>query len=196
MDVYLGDKMEYLSKPSNFIKKCRNCGSVYITEKECEACGFQLQDPDLGFPVDERSFYSIREEFYKRQNFFEKKFMRQRGQKFKDYRNRLLHRFNSLIKGMDSPWSDLNKWNYFHFELIDLTKYLASFPTNDIILERILNSIRNHPFFHEIKLAVDEGRDNKNKYKPLSKEKKTFLFLFLIPTFLILIAPLVFKWIH
>ena len=143
MDVYPDAKMEYLSRPSNLIKKCRNCGSVYITEKECEACGFQRQDPDLGSPVDERSFYSIREDFYKRQNFFQKKFMKHRGQKFKEFRNKLLHRFYSLLKGMESPWSDLNKWNYFHFELIDLSKYLASFPTNNIILERILNSIRN-----------------------------------------------------
>lgn len=196
MDVGPEDKMEYLSKPSNFIKKCRNCGSVYITEKECEACGFQLQDPDLGSPVDERSFYSIREDFYNRQNFFEKKFMGQRGQKFKEFRNRLLHRFNTLIKGMESPWSDLDKWNYFHFELIELTKYLASFYANDIILDRILNSIRNHPFFHEIKLAVDSGRESRNNKMPMSKEKKTFLILFVIPTFLILIAPIIFKWAH
>jgi hypothetical protein len=196
MDVNSNDKMEYLSRPSNFIKKCRNCGSVYITEKECEACGFQLQDPDLGSPVDERSFYSLREDFYNRQNFFEKMFRIERGQKFKEFRNKLLHRYNTLLKGMESPWSDLNKWNYFHFELLDLTRYLASFSANDIIIDRILCSIRNHPFFHEIKLAVDVSRDNKNRYKSISKEKKTFLFLFLIPTFLILIAPLVFKWIH
>jgi hypothetical protein len=196
MDVNSNDKMEYLSRPSNFIKKCRNCGSVYITEKECEACGFQLQDPDLGSPVDERSFYSLREDFYNRQNFFEKVFRVERGQKFKEFRNKLLHRYNTLLKGMESPWSDLNKWNYFHFELLDLTRYLASFSANDIIIDRILSSIRNHPFFHEIKLAVDASRDNKNRYKSISKEKKTFLFLFLIPTFLILIAPLVFKWIH
>lgn len=196
MDIYPDDKIQYLSRPTNFIKKCLNCGSIFITDKECEACGYQLKDPDLGPPVGEGSFYSIRDDFYSKQNIFEKIFMRHKGRKFKDYRNRLLHRFNSLIKGMESPWDDLNKWNYFHFELLELTKYLASFSSNEIILNRILNSIRNHPFFYEIKLATESGRKGQPRKELLSKKNKILATSFLITIFLILLAPMLIKWTH
>lgn len=193
MEVYSQEKLQYLSRPTNFIKKCTNCGSLFITERECEACGYQLKDPDLGIPVGEGSFYSLRDEFHSKQNFLEKIFFKQKGRKYKDFRNKLLHRYNSLIKGMESPWGDLDKWNYFHFELMDLTKYLASYPSNKIIMDRILNSIRNHPFYHEIKLANESGSTGKPKEELMPAQKKILLLFFLIPVFLIIIAPLVFK---
>ena len=185
------ERLEYLSRPYNFIKKCTNCGSIYVNERECEGCGYQLKDPELGSPVDERSFYSIRDEYKNSQNFFEFFFLRTKSNKYKDYRNRIIHRYNSLLKGMESPWTDLDKWNYFHFELLDLTKYLSSFSSNDIFMDRIIASIRNHPFFYEIKSAREISKQAKIKLPILSKDKKILLFIFLISIFLILMAPLI-----
>jgi hypothetical protein len=193
MEINPNQKMEYLSRPSRLIRKCINCGSIYITDKECEACGYQLLDPDLGEPVDERSFYSIRETYFDKLNFLEKRFFKNRGRKYKEYRNSLLHRYRSLIKSMESPWEDLAKWNYFHFELIDLTKFLSLDPKNDAIMGRIFSSLIYHPFYHEIKLAWDHGRIAVKEGPRVTKNIKLVILFLSISSLLIISAPLIYK---
>ncbi len=193
MEINPNQKMEYLSRPSRLIKKCINCSSVYINDKECEACGYQFLDPDLGEPVDERSFYSIRETYFEKLNFFEKRFLKKGGRKYKEFRNALLHRYHSLIKSMESPWEDLTKWNYFHFELIELTKFLSLDRRNDPIMGRIFSSLIYHPFYHEIKLAWDYGRTPVKEGPRLTKKTKLVISIFSISALLIIFAPFIYK---
>ena len=47
------------------IKKCPRCQSVYLTDKECEACGFQLNFNFIGKPFGHMCFYDIQENFYR-----------------------------------------------------------------------------------------------------------------------------------
>lgn len=41
-------------------KSCKFCGSVFVTEQECESCGRQFSKETLGAPGGEKSFYAIR----------------------------------------------------------------------------------------------------------------------------------------
>ncbi len=194
MDVYSNERMEFLKSTTNLIKKCPNCQSVYLNDKECEDCGYQLLDPDIGEPVDDRSFYSIREFYNEGQNFLDRFFLKNRGRKYKEFRNRLIHRYNILLRAMESPWSDMSKWNYYHFELLDLVRFLSKNPANKIILERILSSLQYHPFYQEIKGAM--GDEEITKQPPfLSKNQKKFLIFLLSSVILITAAPLIFKLI-
>lgn len=45
-------------------KACPKCHSVFISEKECEACGFQFHIDQLGEPFGHRSFFSLRDEYH------------------------------------------------------------------------------------------------------------------------------------
>ena len=45
-------------------KSCPKCGSLFVTKKECESCGFQFWIDLLGEPFGERSFFNLRDEFH------------------------------------------------------------------------------------------------------------------------------------
>lgn len=42
---------------------CPKCHSVFVTEKECEACGYQMGVDKLGEPFGLKSFFGIKEEY-------------------------------------------------------------------------------------------------------------------------------------
>src|SRR5690606_40410488 len=46
-------------------KTCSHCGSVFITDNECESCGRQFNKELLGAPGGEKSFYALRERYRK-----------------------------------------------------------------------------------------------------------------------------------
>ncbi len=42
---------------------CPKCHSIFVTEKECEACGYQIGIDKLGEPFGLKSFFGIRDEY-------------------------------------------------------------------------------------------------------------------------------------
>ncbi len=44
-------------------KRCPKCGSVFITERECESCSYQFWVDLLGVPFGERSFFEIKSDY-------------------------------------------------------------------------------------------------------------------------------------
>ena len=42
------------------IKRCLSCGSVFVTENECESCGKQFHQKLVGTPLGDKSFYFLK----------------------------------------------------------------------------------------------------------------------------------------
>jgi len=166
MDV---NKLEILPSSHGPIKKCRGCGSIYITPDECEACGLQFRPHKLGKPLGPRSFFSLREEFEKNQSFFSKP--------NPNYRKNLILRFRALLEALEHSFDDIGDWNLFNFELLELARYLASFKENKYLLNRILLEKRDHPQLFELsKIISGEVPKLKEKSAPYAFKKTLYFF--------------------
>lgn len=50
-------------KSPESLRRCPKCASFYVTEKACEACGYQLAYDGLGGPMSDRSYYALIENY-------------------------------------------------------------------------------------------------------------------------------------
>lgn len=91
----------YLEKESNKpLKKCKKCGSIHVTDFECESCGIRLQVDMLGIPFGNRSFYSLKNDYWSSMNWMIANFPfleRKKNAKGSKYKRALLNRYNVLI---------------------------------------------------------------------------------------------------
>lgn len=46
------------------VKTCPKCASIFMTDSECEGCGYQLDYNPLGEAFGEKSFYSLKELYW------------------------------------------------------------------------------------------------------------------------------------
>jgi hypothetical protein len=167
------NNLEILPSSERPIKKCHGCGSIYITPKECESCGLQFGGHELGEPLGPRSFFSLREEYEKTQSFFSKK----KSINNKNYRKNLILRFRALLEELEHSFDDIDNWNIFNYELLELARYLASFKENEYLLNKILLEKRDHPQFFELnKIAQGTVHVPRKKVYPYPF-KNTLYFL-------------------
>lgn len=119
--------------PIDHIKRCSSCGSVFISDQECESCGYQLRSEWVGAPLGANSLYSLREQYEAKRSWFERhlSFLLTDNSKLTlAYRRKLLKRFESLLtyvskKDRDN-FEDQNRLNLFLLELKDLTEEMMN----------------------------------------------------------------------
>jgi len=161
------------------IKKCPRCQSVYITDKECEACGFQLNFNFIGEPFGHLSFYESQENFYRMGTLrklayfiLEKKYSR-----YLKYELAIKRRLDNLLTYFFDhidPVESNRKFFYLElthvvaeFEKLGLKQYLSH-----KIKDKVMSSERdtiavNSVYISKVTSWIDHRDDDKSKLKKL-----------------------------
>lgn len=164
----------FLPKPIKETVKCPECNSVFVDNNECESCGYQLGFDFLGDPLGEKSFYSIRENYWEvlgtlgkihlDLETFDKK-------KFERYQRKLLFRYNVLLDYF---------YNKSNQRIDDRNLYLQEF--TDLIIELVKYGVNEE----ELWKNIEESNDLSHMLKKIQdsivlgkKEKEELPSLFL-----------------
>jgi hypothetical protein len=139
--IYPGDILIEREAP---VKRCPYCESIYINDRQCEACGRLLDKHFLGEPFGVKSFYQLRANFWHERHplfkvmpapYFIPKILKER------YRLQLLTRLMALYQYFlldDEELLESEQRNYFFEELKEVVGELASFgQTVAPLLERL-----------------------------------------------------------
>ncbi|OFZ24991.1 MAG: hypothetical protein A2381_13010 [Bdellovibrionales bacterium RIFOXYB1_FULL_37_110] len=161
------------------IKKCPRCQSIYLTDKECEACGFQLNFNFIGEPFGHLSFYESQEIFYRmgtlrRLAYFilDKKYSR-----YLKYELAIKRRLDNLLTYFFDhidPVERNRKFFYLElthlvaeFEKLGLKKYL-SYRIKDKVMSSDKETIAgNSVYVSKITSWIDHREDQKTKLEQL-----------------------------
>lgn len=100
-------------KVLNDVQTCPKCNSVFIVEEECESCGFQFKTNYLGNPLDEKSFYTLQENYIL--NIKKAYFSSTIKEIREKYLRAVWHRFDILVEHFPIPEDE--NFNFFSFEL-------------------------------------------------------------------------------
>ncbi len=148
---------EYIQHPKEIgkeirIQRCPKCHSIYLEDKLCESCGFQLDFDPLGGPLGERSFFFLQDEYYQSipslSQFFS--FIPYNDRKRRKFKRNLIHR----LKLIDDFMAEGPKPHDIELYQIEaafvLMELKASFGVSDQELkEKYLVSSSHLSFFRE-----------------------------------------------
>lgn len=135
-------------------KTCPKCGSLFVTKKECEACGFQFWIDLLGEPFGVRSFFTLRDDFTHQFAWSYRFAAFQWGKnrdEIKKYRRTLNKRFEILCGYFfDSFDKDKERRRLFLFEAGELMQEyrLVGGQLSDLWL--LMERGENHPLFPQL----------------------------------------------
>lgn len=171
----------FLSHKREKTKKCPKCSSVFLTDSECEACGFQLNFNFVGEPFGHLSFYTAREKFHSTGTlrklayyFYGNKYRR-----YKKYELTLKRRFSNLLtyffEHID-PGEERRK--FFFFELsqlveemkeLGLSRYISSEVKDRVMSSDVENFSDNSVYVSKITSWINHREiNNKRKAPPLT----------------------------
>ncbi len=150
----------FLKSPIKEIQRCQQCSSVFIDNGECETCGYQLNYDFLGDPLGEKSFYSIRENYWESlgpltrlhedlEHFDSPNFNR--------YKRKILMRYNVLLDYF---------YNRSNYRLEDRNLYLQEF--TDLIIELVKYGVNEK----ELWKNVDESPELQALYQKINESIK------------------------
>ena len=149
-------------------KTCPKCSSVFVTEKECEACGYQLAFDALGEPFGERSFFNLKDELlhqYKfrymaiRLNFLKK------NPVIKKYERKCLKRLEVLCDYFfNQQDKDREKRRLFLFEAQEILKELVQLKIPKSYLWMILEKGEEHPFFETLSKELKNDENEREEF--------------------------------
>jgi hypothetical protein len=132
----------FLPKPIKETVKCPECSSVFVDNNECESCGYQIGFDFLGDPLGEKSFYSIRENYWEilgplgrihlDLETLDKK-------KFERYQRKLLFRYNVLLDYF---------YNKTNLKIDDRNLYLQEF--TDLIIELVKYGVNEEELWRNV----------------------------------------------
>jgi hypothetical protein len=135
------------------VKSCPKCKSVFVTDTECEGCGFQLSYTPIGEAFGERSFYAFKESYWIYRSKFVQQwplFERKTSTEAKKYKRDLLHR-HDLLLGFLLGESDQDR-SFYWLEYKDLCIELCGYSVDPASLSQKLNDHSFHgyaPLIHE-----------------------------------------------
>lgn len=132
------------------IKRCSHCGSVFVTDGECEACGIQFKRDWVGSPLGENSLYSLKQQYDEQMESWT---MRAKSYFYEDlqltvaYRRKLLRRFQTLLLYLsekdDSSLEERNTVALFTMEVKDLMEEMMNVGVAFHRVSEILDSAAN-----------------------------------------------------
>jgi len=148
-------------------QQCPKCQNFLIEEGICLSCGYNLNFNLLGEPLGEKSFYTIRENYWEGLSLLERENYKlfKDEVKFKHYLNKTKMRYNDLLDFFYSEASleDQHRALYLH-ELRDLILELME---NDVDEEEIWKPLNEKQetvqsatlsLFDQIKTVVNESK--------------------------------------
>lgn len=149
------------------VQHCPKCNSFYIENEVCQTCHFNLGYDLLGEPLGERSFYTLRENYWASLTTLEReniRFFKDEG-KHKRYLNKVKLRYNDLLDFFytDNSVHDENRALFLH-ELRDVVLNLMEEGISEDEIWRPLNekdmnlSIHHQSLFERIKEVVNEQK--------------------------------------
>ena len=161
------------------IKKCPRCQSVYLTDKECEACGFQLNFNFIGKPFGHMCFYDIQENFYRMGSLrklvyfiVDKKYSR-----YLKYELAIKRRLDNLLKYFFDhidPVEANRKYFYLElthlvaeFEKLGLKKYLSQKIKDKVMSSEKETIADNSVYVSKITSWIDHRENQQSQLKQL-----------------------------
>jgi hypothetical protein len=187
-------------KPLVEIKKCHRCGSVFVTDFECEACGYQFKKEWVGNPLGTNSLYSLRQQYDDNLAKWRKKLgiPAPHGSSLTiAYRRRLLKRFENLffyLENRELKSEEQNKLSLFMIELRDLCEEMMlqqiSFDKIRRVVESSSDEWLKESVFNWLYTAEDRGHnfswiDFLFSYRLGGAIRISFLGLFILVTALL-----------
>lgn len=170
------------------VKSCPKCKSVFVTDSECEGCGFQLSYSPIGEAFGEKSFYSLKDDYWIQRSRFIKswpKFERKHSEDALKYKRDLLHRFDLLLNFLLGESNDDRGLYWIEFK--DLSVELCEYSLSPTLLSQKLNDHSFHgyaPLIHEYfeglkeeELAEPTLWESFTNYKVLGVLRIKFLIL-------------------
>jgi len=182
----------FMARPLK-IKTCPQCSSVFITEKKCEDCGFVPFKERLGEPFDERSFFSLKENYWAKAPFLMRKFPlfeTKSSKATEDYKKLLFLRYTQLIDYFLENSNSHPHYLQYCFEIKTLISELIKYPKTIYSIEYSLLSLSEQkigPLFNEIEKMMIEKKQIIPKQK---LNANIHLVFFIFTTILISILAL------
>ncbi len=156
---------------------CPKCDSFAFENDICETCHFDGNISVLGEPLGEKSFYSMKENFFLSLSRLEREHPKMflEDSRFKQYLNRTKLRYNDLLDFFYSveSHSSENRALYLQ-ELRDTIVELMSFGVEEREIWNPLNrrNVDNQSLFNRIKEVITEYNLEKASIKKLSLSYK------------------------
>lgn len=133
MNIYSPQNTDLIKKTKSKIvgklkvEVCPKCESIFITSKECEACGYQFAIDRIGEPYGEKSFYALKDSFIHSLPSLVRAFPRLEYF-FKDHKRKyifeLKRRFQLLAEQFENdPRSNSEFFIEVHDLVIELSEY-------------------------------------------------------------------------
>ncbi|MBK24345.1 MAG: hypothetical protein CME70_10145 [Halobacteriovorax sp.] len=144
------------------IKTCPKCTSVFITDDECEGCGFKLAYNPVGEAFGEKSFYSIKEHYWGGQSRLVQhwpELEKKSSVKAKKYLRDLDHRYEVLLTFLLGESEEDRGFYWLEFQ--DLCLELVDYGINPESLSIKLNDHSFHgyaPLIHDFLSELKESQ--------------------------------------
>lgn len=176
-DLNQSTNSQILPRPQREIQKCPQCESVFIDNNECESCGYQLGFDFLGDPLGEKSFYTIRENYWMDLGPIAKihlDFESFDSKKFDRYKRKLLMRYNVLLDYFYNQKDyRLSERNLFLQEFTDLIIELVKYGVSDKELWQNVDDIHHG---EELSILYTKIQDSIIEGKKEKEETTSFIF--------------------
>lgn len=149
------------------VRTCPRCFSYYLIDSKCEECGFILQEERWGKPYGERSFFSLKENYWTQAPIWMKHFPileTKSSQATKEYKKLLLLRYRHLLDFFSQNATVHPYRTHFYFELKCLVMELLDYPGSlDFMINALshLSDSRMSPIFEEIGNLIQENKNQK-----------------------------------
>ena len=135
-------------------KSCPECGSVFVTKKECEECGFQFWVDQLGEPFSYRSFFQIKEDYLNSLNWFDSRKpleFRIPLKSHEKYLRQMKNRFDILVGYFfEEIEPDRQKRKMFLFEAKELIWEFVFSGGEATYLWKKIENFDKHPLFQPL----------------------------------------------
>ncbi|EQC47502.1 hypothetical protein [Bacteriovorax sp. Seq25_V] len=156
---------------------CPKCDSFAYDSGVCDTCHYDGNKSVLGEPLGEKSFYTMKENFFLSLSRLEREHPKLflEDNRFKQYINKIKLRYNDLLDYFysDKSIADNNRALYLQ-ELRDTILELMDFGVEESELWHPLNrrNVENHSLFSRIKDVITEYNLEKASVKKLSLSYK------------------------
>lgn len=167
----------------NILAKCPKCKSIYIEDFQCQSCFFKLDYDLLGEPLGERSFYTLRENYWSSLSPLEReniKFFKDEALQ-KSYLNKVKFRYNDLLDFFYSKDSIRHESRaVFLHELRDIVIELMESGVSEGDIWKPLNekdsdfNLFNQTLFDRIKEVIEQ----QNKLKKQGRRQSLLSYKF------------------
>lgn len=140
-------------------KSCAFCGSVFITDSECESCGRQFQKETLGTPGGDKSFYALKERYRKDVGWFLSRFdsflAKDAGLRVR-YLALLKKRYLTLLDHFQRPGRTAIGSHAYLLEFRDLVAEMRRMGISSEYMYDMVELGEGTPLIHKLMLTLNE----------------------------------------